>query len=56
MRHIADRIRSGFLDRATLWLAWLAALALIFMVVIISAGVILRYVFGAPVLGPNEII
>ena len=26
------------------------------MVVIISAGVILRYVFGAPVLGLNEII
>lgn len=56
MRHLADRIRSGFLDRATLWLAWLAAAALIFMVVIISAGVVLRYVFGAPVLGLNEII
>jgi len=56
MRHIADRIRSGFLDRATLWLAGLAAAALIFMVVIISAGVVLRYVFGSPVLGLNEII
>lgn len=56
MRHIADWTRSRILDRATLWLAWLAALALIFMVVIISAGVILRYVFGSPVLGLNEII
>ena len=55
MRHIADRIRSGFLDRATLWLAGLAAAALIFMVVIISVGVVLRYVFGTPLLGLNEI-
>jgi TRAP-type C4-dicarboxylate transport system permease small subunit len=46
---------SRFLDRATLWLAMLAAGALIFMVAAISVGVVLRYAFGTPVLGLNEI-
>ena len=55
MRRFLDRARSDSLDRATLWLAMLAAGALIFMVVVISAGVVLRYVFGTPVLGLNEI-
>ena len=45
----------AWLDRATAWLAVLAAVALIFLVVVISAGVVLRYVFGAPILGLNEI-
>lgn len=45
----------GWLDRATAWLAVLAAVALIFLVVVISAGVVLRYVFGTPILGLNEI-
>ena len=44
-----------WLDRATAWLAVLAAIALIFLVVVISAGVMLRYVFGTPILGLNEI-
>lgn len=55
MRRFLDRARSDSLDRATLWLAMLAAGALIFMVVVISAGVVLRYVFDTPVLGLNEI-
>ncbi|MFG6081179.1 TRAP transporter small permease [Paracoccus litorisediminis] len=55
MRRFWDRARSDSLDRATLWLAMLAAGALIFMVVVISAGVVLRYVFDTPVLGLNEI-
>lgn len=45
----------AWLDRATAWLAVLAAVALVFLVVVISAGVVLRYVFGAPILGLNEI-
>lgn len=49
------KARSTWLDRASQGLAILAALALIFMVVVISAGVILRYAFGTPVLGLNEI-
>lgn len=52
---MTDILRSDWLERATLWLAALAAMALIFMVVVITAGVILRYAFGAPVLGLNEI-
>ncbi|MDO5613884.1 MAG: TRAP transporter small permease [Paracoccus sp. (in: a-proteobacteria)] len=55
MRHLATWTRSSFLDRATAWLAVLAAAALLFMVLSVSAGVILRYVFSAPVLGLNEI-
>ena len=33
-----------------------AGLCLVAMVVVVSAGVILRYVFGAPLLGVNEIV
>ena len=55
MQAVTDARRTRLLDRVTLWLAWLAGLALIFMVVIISAGVMLRYVFGTPLLGLNEI-
>ena len=55
MQVVTDARRTRLLDRVTLWLAWLAGLALIFMVVIISTGVMLRYVFGTPLLGLNEI-
>ncbi len=55
MAAMTDASRPRLLDRLTLWLAWLAGLALIFMVVIISVGVVLRYVFGTPLLGLNEI-
>lgn len=43
-------------DRATVVLAAVAGLGLIFMVLTITAGVIMRYVFGNPMLGSNEII
>lgn len=55
MQDVTQTGPSRILDRFTLWLAWLAGLALIFMVVIISTGVIMRYVFGTPLLGLNEI-
>ncbi|WP_134681746.1 TRAP transporter small permease [Paracoccus ravus] len=55
MRRFLGLARSDCLDRATLWLAMLAAGALLFMVAVISAGVVLRYAFGIPVLGLNEI-
>ncbi|MFD1795539.1 TRAP transporter small permease [Paracoccus aurantiacus] len=55
MRDITDQGRARLLNRFTVWLAWLAGLALIFMVVIISTGVVLRYMFGTPLLGLNEI-
>ncbi|MFQ8433627.1 TRAP transporter small permease [Amaricoccus sp. W119] len=43
-------------DRATLVLAAIAGIGLLFMVVTITVGVIMRYVFGNPMLGSNEII
>jgi TRAP-type transport system small permease protein len=43
-------------DRATLFLAALAGLGLIFMVVTIAASVVMRYVLGTPMLGANEIV
>lgn len=45
----------GWLDRATRWLAVVAGIALILLVITISAGVVLRYLLGIPVLGLNEI-
>lgn len=50
-----NQARSSMLDRAIFLLACIAGLALLFMVVTIAAGVVLRYVFGAPILGLNEI-
>lgn len=55
MTDITDQHPPRLLDRITLWLAWLAGLALIFMVAIITTGVIMRYVFATPLLGLNEI-
>lgn len=43
-------------DRATLLLAYAAGLGLIFMVVTIAASVVMRYFFGEPMLGVNEIV
>lgn len=48
--------RSNWFDRATLILAMAAGASLLFMVAVISAGIVLRYVFGAPILGLNEIV
>jgi TRAP-type transport system small permease protein len=43
-------------DRATLILASLAGLGLIFMVITIAVSVVMRYVLGQPMLGVNEIV
>lgn len=43
------------IERMTVWLAVIAAVALLFLVTIISIGVILRYAFNVPILGLNEI-
>ncbi|WP_108661318.1 TRAP transporter small permease [Acuticoccus kandeliae] len=43
-------------DRATLILAWIAGLSLLFMLVTIAGSVVLRYVFATPLLGVNEIV
>ena len=48
--------RHGPLDRANRLLAALAGFSLLFMVVLIAAGVVLRFVFRQPVLGLNEIV
>jgi TRAP-type transport system small permease protein len=43
-------------DQATLVLAALASLGLLFMVVVIATSVIMRYIVGSPLLGVNEIV
>jgi TRAP-type C4-dicarboxylate transport system permease small subunit len=48
--------RSRWFDRATLVLAMAAGASLVFMVVLISAGVLLRFAFAFPILGLNEIV
>jgi TRAP-type C4-dicarboxylate transport system permease small subunit len=45
----------SWLERVTVWLAVVAAAAMLFLVILISVGVILRYAFNVPVLGLNEI-
>ncbi|NWJ25307.1 TRAP transporter small permease [Rhizobium sp. RM] len=45
----------SWLERVTVWLAVIAAAAMLFLVILISVGVILRYAFNIPVLGLNEI-
>ncbi|SDG94312.1 TRAP transporter small permease [Alloyangia pacifica] len=47
---------SVFTDRATALLAVVGGVALLALVVLIFAGVVLRYAFGQPILGSNEII
>ncbi|GAB4361046.1 MAG: hypothetical protein Kow0026_23860 [Oricola sp.] len=56
MREISARAWSKLFDRATLVLAAVAGAGLLFMVVLISSGVIMRYVIGQPILGVNEIL
>jgi TRAP-type C4-dicarboxylate transport system permease small subunit len=43
-------------DRATLTLAMAAGVSLLFMVALITAGVLLRFAFAQPILGLNEIV
>lgn len=52
----ADPARSGLLDRASLVLAAMAGACLLFMVLLIAVGVLLRYGFARPILGLNEIV
>ena len=52
----ANQARSSWLDRANRFLVGAAALSLLFMVAVITAGVAMRYVFAAPILGLNEIV
>lgn len=55
MAHAAAA-RSTLLDRANLFLALAAGISLLFMVVLIAAGVVLRFAFALPILGINEIV
>lgn len=52
----ASEARSTLLDRANLFLALLAGTSLLFMVVLIAVGVVLRFAFALPILGINEIV
>jgi len=45
-----------WLDRTVNWLAVIAGLCLVAIVVIVSLGVVMRYAFGAPLLGVNEFV
>jgi TRAP-type C4-dicarboxylate transport system permease small subunit len=48
--------RSRLFDRATLILAMAAGVSLLFMVLLIAVGVVLRFAFAQPILGLNEIV
>lgn len=56
MTALVAKARSSLLDRANRVLAVAAGICLLFMVVLIAAGVVLRYVFATPILGINEIV
>jgi TRAP-type C4-dicarboxylate transport system permease small subunit len=49
-------VRPAWLDRANLVLAAAAGASLLFMVVLIALGVVLRFAFAMPILGINEIV
>lgn len=52
----ATPARSKLFDRANLILAMAAGISLLFMVVLIAVGVVLRFAFALPILGINEIV
>jgi TRAP-type transport system small permease protein len=52
----ATKSWSGYLDHATRLLTWVGALCLLAIVVIVAVGVVMRYVFSAPIMGVNEIV
>lgn len=56
MRALTIEAWSTLLGRATLALAALAGVVLVFMAALISFGVIMRYLVGQPILGINEIV
>lgn len=50
------KVRSGLVDRGGEFLAILAGVSLIFMVLVIAVGVMIRFVLARPILGANEIV
>ncbi len=48
--------RSGLLERANRLLTGLSIVSLVLMVCVTFSGVVMRYVFNAPILGGNEVI
>lgn len=47
---------SDRLDRVTLYLAAIGGMCLLAILAIVTAGVVMRYAFSAPLLGVNEIV
>ena len=52
----SENTRSKTFDRANHLLAMFASIMLLFMVLIIAVGVVLRFVFAMPILGLNEVV
>lgn len=48
--------RPSIIGRFDVWLAMLSVAVLGFMMVFVCAGVVLRYVFNAPIAGTNEVL
>ena len=48
--------RKGMVDRAGEFLAILAGVSLVLMVLVIAVGVVMRFVLAMPILGSNEIV
>jgi TRAP-type transport system small permease protein len=55
MRDTID-IWSARFERATFYLALVGAICLLAIVVIVTVGVVMRYVLGIPILGVNEFV
>lgn len=51
-----NQARSTWFDRVNAWLTMGAAVVLVFMMVFVCTGVLLRYVFNAPIAGTNEVL
>ena len=47
---------SSSLDQASVWLTWIGGAALLMIVVLVTAGIAMRYVFRMPILGVNEFV
>lgn len=55
-RNAAPQPARSWFDRAALGLAWVGVACMLFLVAVIFASVVMRYVLDAPMLGANEII
>jgi TRAP-type transport system small permease protein len=53
---MTTKVRRGFIDLGGEILAILAGISLIFMVLVIAVGVVMRFVLAMPILGANEIV